>query len=158
MDSEDEGFMREAIKVARRGIERGNSPFGCVIVKSGRIIARAHNTVSTKRDSTNHAEINAIKFAEKRMDKMFLEGCDLYTTAEPCPMCFSAIHWARIKTVFFGAKIEDAKKAGFNELTISAKEMKESGGSKVKLKEGVLKKECVKLFEEWKKKGKSKAY
>ncbi len=147
----EEFFMKEAIKIAKKGIKKGQTPFGAVIVKNGKIIVRAHNTVAKDNDPTAHAEINAIRKAGKKLKTFNLKGCVIYSTCEPCPMCFSAIHWANIDKIIYGADIKDAKKAGFRELPISNEKMKKLGKSKVKIKKHVLKKECQKMMEEWSK-------
>lgn len=141
--------MKKAVEKAKEGMKKGQTPFGACIVKDGKVISCAHNTVWADKDPTAHAEVNAIRKACKKIKDIDLSGCTLYTTTEPCPMCFSAIHWAKIDKIVYGATIADAKKAGFNELTISNKKMKESGKSKVKI-EKVKCEECKKLFERFK--------
>ncbi|MFH1684887.1 MAG: nucleoside deaminase [Candidatus Micrarchaeota archaeon] len=145
-------FMRNAIKIAQKGFSKGNSPFGACIVKNGKVVAVAHNTVFEKQDSTNHAEINAIRKACKKLGTFDLSGCAIYSTTEPCPMCFSAIHWARIGAIVYGTTISDVKKLGFSELTISCQMMKKQGKSKVKIKGDYMRAECVDLLKEWKRK------
>ncbi|MFH0860324.1 MAG: nucleoside deaminase [Candidatus Altiarchaeota archaeon] len=157
-----EKCMRDAIKVTLEGIEEGNTPFGAVIISpEGKTVSRSHNTVwQPPVDPTRHAENNAINEAFKTLNlkNPKLEGHTLYTTCEPCPMCLSAAHWAGIGTVVFGARIGDAQKAGFTELTISAEDMIRLGGSQMKVVEGVLEGECRQLFDIWKRKGKSGVY
>jgi tRNA(Arg) A34 adenosine deaminase TadA len=144
-------FMRLAIKEARRNIKNlYGGPFGACIVKDGRLLAVARNTV-LKHDATCHAEINAIRLASRRLKNFDLSGCVIYSTTEPCPMCFSAIHWARLDAVVYGTAIADAKKIGFNELSISARKMKTTGKSNVKIFSGFRKKECLRLLGDWKK-------
>ncbi len=151
-------FMRLAVKEALFGvIHEHGGPFGAVIVKKNKVIARAHNTVLKDNDATCHAEVNVVRKASKKLKTFDLKGCEIYTTCEPCPMCFSAMHWANIKRVYYGATLADAKKAGFNELDISAKEMKMYGKSKVELKEKVLCEECLIPFGVFKKR-KGKKY
>lgn len=144
-------YMRLAIKEAGKSIRTlKGGPFGACIVKSDKVIAVAGNTVF-KEDATCHAEINAIRIASKKLRTYDLSGCIMYTTTEPCPMCFSAIHWAGISCAIFGTRIADAAKAGFNELSISAETLKRQGGSRVKIHSGFLAEECKKLFKDWKK-------
>jgi len=141
--------MKLAVKLARQNIKQmSGGPFGACIVKNGRLIAVVRNTV-LKNDATCHAEINAIRKASKKLGAYDLSGCVIYSTTEPCPMCFSAIHWARIKKIIYGTRISDAKKIGFNELSISAVKLASLGKSKVKLTGGVLLKECKRLFADW---------
>jgi len=151
-------FMRLAIKEALFGVKHNHGgPFGAVVVCKGKVIASAHNTVLKDKDATCHAEVNVIRKASKKLKKFDLKGCEIYATCEPCPMCFSAIHWANIKKIYYGASLADSKKAGFNELDISAKEMRRNGKSKVSLEEKVLCEECLVPFDEFKKK-KGKRY
>ena len=92
-------FMRKAIAEARKNLLRPQGgPFGACIVKDGRVLAAARNTV-LKDDATSHAEVNAIRLASRKLGTFDLTGCEIYSTTEPCPMCFGAIHWARIGTV-----------------------------------------------------------
>ncbi len=145
--------MALALGIAERGVQRGNSPFGSCIVKGDSLIAVAHNTVLTKRDATNHAEMNAIRLACRRLRSHTLDGCILYSTTEPCPMCFSGIHWAKIGAIVYGTGIADVKKLGFSELTVSDRRMKREGHSRVRITSGFMRKECLELLRKWKEKG-----
>lgn len=143
-------YMRLAIKEAEKSLKSlYGAPFGSCIVKSGKVVAVAGNTVF-KKDATCHAEINAIRIASKKLGTYDLSGCVMYATTEPCPMCFSAIHWSGISVIVFGTRIKDAMKAGFNELPISVERMKKQGKSRVKICAGFLTKECRKLLMDWK--------
>lgn len=145
----DKKFMKLAIKEARKNFKSlSGGPFGACIVKNGRVIAVAGNTV-LKNDATAHAEINAIRKASRKLGSYDLSGCVIYSTTEPCPMCFSAIHWARIKRIIYGTETRDAKKAGFNELDISTAKLASLGKSKVKITGGVLAQDCGRLLKEW---------
>jgi guanine deaminase len=109
-------FMQEAIKEAQKGIRNNEGgPFGAVIVMDNKIIGRGHNQVIKLNDPTAHAEIQAIRDACKNIENFSLKGATIYTTCEPCPMCFGAIHWARIDKVIFAATLEDAAKVGFDD-------------------------------------------
>ena len=142
-------FMDRAIREARKNLVRPDGgPFGACIVKDGRVVAAARNTV-LKNDATCHAEINAIRKASKKLGTFDLTGCEIYSTTEPCPMCFGAIHWARIGTVYYGTGIRDAARAGFHELRISNAQMKALGGSKIRLVPGFMRAECRELFDSW---------
>src|SRR5437660_8349500 len=112
----DEAYMRLAIQKTREGIAAGQSPFGSVIVQGGQVVAATHNTVWRDGDPTAHAEVNCIRATARALGTIFLHGCALYSTTEPCPMCLSAIHWAKIERVVYGASIADAAAAGFSEL------------------------------------------
>ena len=150
-----ERFMREAIRVAYMGIEKGQSPFGAVVVdrKTGEIVARAYNTVVKDNDPTAHAEVNAIRKAARKLKTYNLKGHVIFSTCEPCPMCFSAIHWANLDEVYFGATIEDAERCGFREIKLHNREIKRLGGRRVRVRihDGVLRDECVKMMNAWKK-------
>ena len=145
----DEKFMRFAIDKAREGIRNGQTPFGACIVKDGKIISCVHNLVWKSMDITAHAEIHAIRDACKKLNTIDLSGCVIYSTCEPCPMCFSACHWAKISKIVYGTKIEDAKNFGFSELTISNKKMKQSGNSSIEVIGDFLLEENLKLFKLW---------
>lgn len=147
MDAET--LMRHAIEMARVGMEVGQSPFGCAIACDDRMIACQHNTVLATPDVTAHAEINALRHACQVTGQVHLAGAIVATTCEPCPMCMAALHWARVRVVYFGATIADAKTAGFNELQLPARELLRSGGSDVQLLDGILREECRRLFSDW---------
>ena len=147
--TDNERFMKMAIDKAKEGVDRGQSPFGACIVKGGKVIACDHNIVWASTDITAHGEIHAIRNACKNTDSIDLSGSVIYSTCEPCPMCFTAIHWARIDKIYFGARIEDAEKFGFNELTVSNEELKSKGGSHVEIIPDFMRKENVELFEYW---------
>ncbi|MDD4068299.1 MAG: nucleoside deaminase [Bacteroidales bacterium] len=125
----DKEFMQLAIETALDNIKNNNGgPFGAVIVKDGVLIAKSPNTVTSSNDPTAHAEINAIRLACKELKTFDLSGCEIYSSCEPCPMCLSAIYWARIYKVYYAADRFDAQKAGFddsfiyNEISLSEKE------------------------------------
>ena len=122
-------FLQLAIDTALDNIKSNNGgPFGAVIVKDGMLIAKSPNTVTSSNDPTAHAEINAIRLACKELKTFDLSGCEIYSSCEPCPMCLSAIYWARIYKVYYAADRFDAQKAGFddsfiyNEISLSEKE------------------------------------
>jgi tRNA(Arg) A34 adenosine deaminase TadA len=151
-------FMRAAIQKTQEGIDLGQSPFGSVIVLDGKIVAATHNTVWRDTDPTAHAEVNCIRAAAKALRTIALKGCTLYSTTEPCPMCLSAIHWAKIDRVMFGATIADATAAGFSELLVDAKVLAAMGKSPLVVESGLLREECADLFQQWLKSGKARAY
>jgi len=108
--------MREAIKLAETGLRGGRGgPFGCVIVRQGKVIARGNNRVTSTNDPTAHAEVTAIREACSALGKFSLDDCELYTSCEPCPMCLAAIYWARIPQVFYGNTRADAAAIGFDD-------------------------------------------
>lgn len=140
-------FMRLAIKEAGKNLKRmDGGPFGACIVKKNKVLAIARNLV-LKKDATCHAEINAIRAASRKLKTFDLSGCVIYSTNEPCPMCFAAIHWARIDRIIYGTTIKDAKRVGFNELEITDRCLKSLGKSKVRIIPGYMRRECLKLLE-----------
>lgn len=145
----DEQSMRAAIAAAREGIQKGESPFGACIVREGEIIACSHNTVWSTCDITAHAEVTAIRAACSKLGTIDLCGSVIYSTCEPCPMCFAACHWAKISRVVFGTRIGDAQMCGFSELTLSNEQMKSIGGSPMEVLPGFLRSECLEVFQEW---------
>ena len=147
---EPEQLMQVAIDRARAGVANGQTPFGCAIARNGRILAAEHNSVWATIDITAHAEINALRAACQANGDVVLAGAIAATTCEPCPMCMSALHWARIETVYFGASISDAEAAGFNELTLPASQVVQIGGSCVQLVGGILAEGCRAIFDDWK--------
>jgi tRNA(Arg) A34 adenosine deaminase TadA len=107
--------MQQAIILAEENINQGGGPFGAVVVKAGQVVGTGTNQVTTTNDPTSHAEIVAIRAACTKLNLFSLEDCTLYSSCEPCPMCLSAIYWARISKLFFGATHQDAGKAGFRD-------------------------------------------
>jgi guanine deaminase len=146
----DRDYMRMAIERAREGIAAGQSPFGaCIVGADGKVIACEHNVVWRTTDATAHAEVNAIRVACRAVADIKLAGATIYSTTEPCPMCFSAIHWAGMARIVYGSSIEDARRAGFSELGISNFDMKRLGGSPVEIAAGLMSEEAGELFAEW---------
>jgi tRNA(Arg) A34 adenosine deaminase TadA len=156
--SNNEQFMQLAIDKAKEGVDNGQSPFGACIVKNGKVIACEHNIVWESTDITAHAEIHAIRKANHKLNSIELSGCVIYSSCEPCPMCFTAIHWARIDRIYYGASIEDAKRFGFNELTVSNEMLKNHGNSKVEVEGDFMREKCIELFEYWASKKDKKTY
>lgn len=111
----DSPFMVKAAVISLKNIDNAGGPFGAVIVKDGKIIAKGANRVTANNDPTAHAEIVAIREAAKVLNNFDLSGCSLYTSCEPCPMCLAAIYWARIDRIFYGNSKEDAKNIGFDD-------------------------------------------
>ena len=135
----DEEYMKIAIEEAKKG----DFPFGVVIVKDNEILAKAHNTASL--DPTAHAEINAIREACKKLGNIDLSGCTLYSTCEPCPMCFTASWWARISKIVYGAEGEDVPEDEWK-IDVKCSYLNKKSGNKIEIKGGFLKDECLKLF------------
>ena len=116
MSDRPEIFMQEAIRLAEDGMRsKRGGPFGCVVVRQGKIIARGNNRVTSTNDPTAHAEITAIRDACRELGTFQLGDCELYTSCEPCPMCLAAIYWARIPQVFYANTRADAAAIGFDD-------------------------------------------
>ncbi len=146
----DRTGMKTAVLEARKNLKTlHGGPFGACVTRNGKIVAIARNTVLKTQDPTCHAEINAIRLASRKLGTFDLSSCVIYSTTEPCPMCFSAIHWARIGKVVYGTTTNDAKRAGFNELNIADTVLKRLGKSKVKLVRSKQLEECRELFKAW---------
>lgn len=114
----EEKFMQRAIELAKENVEKGGGPFGAVIVKDDKIIAESANRVIQDHDPTAHAEVVAIRKAAAELQDFSLEECEIYASCEPCPMCLSAIYWARIPVVYYTADRHDAEEAGFDDSLI----------------------------------------
>lgn len=145
----DRTFMEMAIHEARKNLRTlDGGPFGACIVRDGAVLAVARNTV-LRNDATAHAEVNAIRKACRKLGSYDLSGSTIYSTTEPCPMCFSAVHWARIGRIVHGTNIADAGRTGFHELEISNLKLKTLGRSPIEIVGGFLRAECLELFEAW---------
>jgi guanine deaminase len=153
-----QSLMQVAIEKARAGIAAGQTPFGCAIALDGQVIASAHNSVWATTDITAHAEIMALREACRVLGRVDLTGALVASTCEPCPMCASALHWARVDKVYHGASVADATAAGFNEIKVDVAAFLKNGGSRTQIISGVLSDECAALFQEWKKGGRAKLY
>lgn len=116
MSGSDRKFMMRAIELAREGVEAdAGGPFGCVIVKDGEIVGEGNNRVTSTNDPTAHAEVVAIREACAKLGSFQLDGCVVYTSCEPCPMCLGAIYWARPAAIFYAGTRDDAAAAGFDD-------------------------------------------
>lgn len=111
----DKKYMQRAIELAEESVKRGGGPFGAVIVRNGELVAEGSNCVTIDNDPTAHAEVSAIRNACKSLNTFDLSGCEVYTSCEPCPMCLSAIYWARAERIYYGCSKEDAKEIGFDD-------------------------------------------
>ena len=108
--------MRRAIALSLRAIREGRGfPFGAVIVRNGEVVGEAHNTVTSENDPTAHAEMNAIRAACAKLGAFSLEGCEIYASGEPCPMCLAAIYWARLDRIYYANRKQDAHRIGFSD-------------------------------------------
>jgi len=146
---DDHKFMRMAFDACRAGVAKGQSPFGACIVLGGEVIACTHNHVWLHHDATAHAEVQAIRDACAARQDVHLEGATIYSTTEPCPMCFTAIHWARIARIVYAARVEDARSFGFNELQIPNRTMCEVSGSTIEIVPDFLRDEALDIYRQW---------
>lgn len=144
-------FMKIAIDEARTGITAGHGgPFGCVIVKDGKVVGRGHNEVIKQNDPTCHGEVMAIRDACKNLGTYDLSGCELYTTAEPCPMCRGAVMWSNIRKVYFGCNIADTDSIGFRDKVFYE--------SDEDISEELDREKCLEVFEEYRAINDKKSY
>jgi tRNA(Arg) A34 adenosine deaminase TadA len=145
----EQAFMREAIRLARESIEKDlGGPFGAVVVKDGTIIGRGGNRVTSSNDPSAHAEIVAIRDACAHLDDFSLAGCDIYCSCEPCPMCLSAIHWARVNRIFYANGREDAARIGFDDARIHDEIGKPPAKRAVPVRQ-LLRDEALAVFRLW---------
>lgn len=151
-------FMDRAIQLARKGMNQNHGgPFGCVIVKDGKIVGEGHNRVTTANDPTAHAEVVAIRNACDHLGTFQLTGCDVYTSCEPCPMCLGALYWARPERIFYAANRSDASEAGFDDSFIYD-EISVATSERSIATESLHRDKALELFDEWKKKDDKLAY
>jgi tRNA(Arg) A34 adenosine deaminase TadA len=153
-----ENFMREAIRLSEEGAKSGRGgPFGCVVVRAGQVVGKGSNQVTSTNDPTAHAEMVAIREACKALETFQLADCTLYASCEPCPMCLSAIYWARIPTVYYANTRADAAAIGFDDdfiyqqIPLPVKERRVS-------MQPLLRDEAKGAFAEWAKKSDKVAY
>ena len=144
-------FMKRAIELSVESVKKGGGPFGCIIVKNGEIVSEGSNKVTLTNDPTAHGEIVAIRNACKKINNFNLSGCELYSTCEPCPMCLSAIYWARIEKIYYANTREDAKKIDFDDSLIYSELQKNINGRKIPMVQ-MMRSEALKAFELWDKK------
>ncbi|RIV25560.1 nucleoside deaminase [Fibrisoma montanum] len=145
----DEDFLREAIRLAREGMHTGQGgPFGSVVVKDGQIVGRGSNQVTSTNDPTAHAEVVAIRDACRNLGTFQLEGCTLYASCEPCPMCLGAIYWARPGRIVYGAFHSDAASAGFDDQFIYEELEKPREQRHIPMTQ-LLRDEADAVFREW---------
>jgi guanine deaminase len=146
---ERENFMREAIRLSIDNVEKAiGGPFGAVVVKDGKIIARGANSVTATNDPTAHAEVVAIREACKVLNNFQLEGCEIYTSCEPCPMCLGAIYWARPDKLFYANSKEDAAVVDFDDKFIYEELAKPIEKRKL-FTQRMLNDEALEAFKKW---------
>ena len=144
-------FMKRAIELSIKSVGLGGGPFGSVIVKNDKVIAEGSNKVTLNNDPTAHGEIVAIRKACKNLNNFNLSGCELYSTCEPCPMCLSAIYWARIGKIYYANTRDDAQKIDFDDSLIYSELLKNVKKRKIPMIQ-MMRDEALKAFELWDKK------
>ena len=144
-------FMTRAIELSIESVNSGGGPFGSIIVKNDKVIAEGSNKVTLNNDPTAHGEIVAIRKACKSLNNFNLSGCELYSTCEPCPMCLSAIYWARIEKVYYANTRDDAQKIDFDDSLIYSELLTNVKKRKIPMFQ-MMRNEALKAFELWDKK------
>jgi len=149
MKKEHSEFMEEAIRLSVANVEEGKGgPFGAVVVKDGKIIARGVNQVTSSNDPTAHAEVVAIRIACKVLNSFQLEGCEIYTSCEPCPMCLGAIYWARPDKLYYANSKEDAAGINFDDQFIYEEIAKPLEERKLFTRQ-ILREQALEAFRKW---------
>ncbi|MDR0547522.1 MAG: nucleoside deaminase [Dysgonamonadaceae bacterium] len=143
--------MRKAIALSLKSVAAGGGPFGAVITKDGKEVASGHNMVTLKNDPTAHAEVSAIRKAAKKLNTFDLSGCEIFTSCEPCPMCLSAIYWARIDKIYYANTKTDAKNIGFDDSFIYGQLELPEEKRAVPVTQ-MLRNEAIEAFEIWEQK------
>ena len=143
-----EELMQRACRLSEESVRNGGGPFGAVIAKDGVVIAEASNSVTIDKDPTAHAEVNAIRKACQRLATFNLQGCEIFCSCEPCPMCFGAIYWARIDKIYYSNNRKDAAAIGFSDDFIY-KEISESPAEREKPMVELLPEEGKEAFRMW---------
>ena len=144
-------FMLRAITLSIESVKTGGGPFGCVLVKNDKIISEGFNKVTSTNDPTAHGEIVTIREACKKLNNFNLSGSELYSTCEPCPMCLSAIYWARIDKIYYANTREDARKIDFDDSLIYSELKKNINERKIPMIQ-IMRSDALKAFDLWDKK------
>ena len=144
-------FMREAIRLALENVQNGGGPFGAVIVKDGEVISTGVNRVTPNNDPTAHAEVCAIRNACTKLGTFQLDGCEIYSSCEPCPMCLGAIYWAHIDHLYYGCNQRDADAIGFSDEFIYKEIALDPKDRKLKT-ETLIPEEAMAVFDAWREK------
>ena len=145
----EEKYMMEAIALSKKAIENNEGgPFGCIVVKNDKIIGRGNNKVIVENDPTAHAEVMAIRDACKNLGTFQLDGCEIYSSCEPCPMCLGAIYWARPKVVYYANTRDDAASVGFDDSMIYDEIKCDNAQRKIPLV-NLCRNDAFTVFESW---------
>lgn len=153
----DKELMMRAIKLSEESVKNGGGPFGAVIARDGELIAEASNCVTLHNDPTAHAEVSAIRKAAEKLKTFDLQGCSIYTSCEPCPMCLGAIYWAHLDKIFYANDRKDAAAIGFDDDFIY-REIELAPENRNKPSEILLLDEASKAFRMWSEKGDKTEY
>ncbi len=153
----DKELMMRAIKLSEESVKNGGGPFGAVIARDGELIAEASNCVTLHNDPTAHAEVSAIRKAAEKLKTFDLQGCSIYTSCEPCPMCLGAIYWAHLDKIFYANDRKDAAAIGFDDDFIY-REIELAPENRNKPSEILLRDEASKAFRMWSEKGDKTEY
>jgi tRNA(Arg) A34 adenosine deaminase TadA len=149
MDDKDRQFMSQAIELAKQGMAaNAGGPFGAVVVKDGEIVGRGNNRVTSTNDPTAHAEVIAIREACNALGSFQLDGCSIYTSCEPCPMCLGAIYWARPEKVFYACTRDDAAVIGFDDNFIY-EELEKANDEREMVLVSLMRDEALEVFNSW---------
>ena len=147
-----EEFMQQAMAIALENVRSGRGgPFAALVVRAGEILGRGTNLVTSTSDPTAHAEILAIREACRKLGHFELDGCEIYATCEPCPMCFGAIYWARPAKIYYAARSADAAKIGFDDSLIYSEIRKPAAERKIPMAQ-LMREEALKVFGTWEQK------
>ena len=154
----EEKFMREAIALSKTGMENNDGgPFGCVVVKGNEIVGRGNNKVLCNNDPTAHAEITAIRDACKNLGSFQLEGCEIYSSCEPCPMCLGAIYWARPVVIYYANNREDAANINFDDSMIYEEMKADIADRKIPMV-SLSREKALEIFQQWANKANKNVY
>lgn len=143
-----EELMRMAIRLSEENVAAGGGPFGAVIAREGKVIATGTNRVTPDCDPTAHAEVSVIRAAARKLGTFDLSGCEIYTSCEPCPMCFGAIYWARLDRMYYGNNKHDAARIGFDDAFIYEELSLKPADRRLK-SAVLLPEEAIKAFNTW---------
>ena len=141
-------YMKRAIELSKKNIENGGGPFGAVVVKDGQIIGEGFNKVTANNDPTAHAEVEAIREACKNISNFDLAGAEIYTSCEPCPMCLSAIYWARLNKIYYANTKKDTAAIEFDDDFIYTEIPKALDERKISM-EQMMRPEALEVFKAW---------
>jgi tRNA(Arg) A34 adenosine deaminase TadA len=144
----DENYLREVIAMAEASVRQGGGPFAALVVRDDEVVGRGGNRVTLDNDPTAHAEVQAIRDACTNLSDFSLEGCTLYVSCEPCPMCLAATYWARLDGLVYAASAEDAARAGFDDVLIREELQRQQQERRLPTRQA-LRSEAQRVFDLW---------